>query len=215
MSRLYPLPRIFLLCCLSLCLGCATSEAPPADARLEALRARLPGLQSRIEAWRGSEFLRPVELDMREPEQEHIAGWYESRTDRLYVAPRAKGRFLEGVLLHELVHALQDQRFDLDATRKRLGEAEEAAEAFSALIEGEAMLAVVELLGYDFEKHARRAQTDGAARTGALFVYGDGLRFIRAVRASQGWEGVDASFRAPPRTREQILDPAGYLENVH
>ena len=42
----------------------------------------------------------------------------------------------------------------------------------------------------------------------SLFVYGDGLRYVRAVRSSEGWNGVNQRFATPPSTRAQILEPA-------
>jgi hypothetical protein len=113
-----------------------------------------------------------------------------------------------GVLLHEMFHALQDQHFDLarlHAEVEPLGA--DAQRALRALIEGEAMLAVSEIMSYDFEQHAHLPETGpiDPERFEKIFHYGSGLRYVRALRDAGGWARVDAAFAAPPRTTMEIF----------
>ncbi len=176
---------------------------------LAQLRGDLHELETRLEHWRGVTFLRPVELAVREAPDEHVAGWYDTATRSLVVVPERSARFRRGTLLHELVHALQDQRFDLAALHERVKDDTDASHALDALVEGEAMLAVVELMDYDFSAHARlpeRGPVDEALFE-KLFDYGDGSRFVARVRERGGWAAVDALFRDPPGGSVAILRP--------
>jgi len=84
----------------------------------------------------------------------------------------------------------------------------------TTLIEGEAMLAVSELMDYDFEAHAT-IPAEGPLdeeRFEKIFHYGDGLRFVRALRDAGGWDGVSEAFQDPPRTTGEVYHPERYLE---
>jgi hypothetical protein len=80
------------------------------------------------------------------------------------------------------------------------------------LIEGEAMLAVSELLDYDFESHARLPETGalGRDRFEKVYAYGTGMRFTRALRERGGWPAVDRAWRTPPRTTAELYHPERY-----
>ena len=120
-----------------------------------------------------------------------------------------------GTMLHEMFHALQDQHFDLarlHAEVEPLGT--DAQRALRALIEGEAMLAVSEIMSYDFEQHAHLPESGPVdpERFEKIFHYGSGLRFVRALRDAGGWARVDAAFAAPARTTAEIFHPERYLD---
>ena len=189
------------------------SEPEPSAADIAIALAQLRGdlheLQTALERWRGAAFLRPVELTVREAPDEHVAGWYDTATHSLVVVPERSARFRRGTLLHELAHALQDQRFDLAALHARVRDDPDAAHALDALVEGEAMLAVTELMDYDFAAHARLPKQGPVdeALFEKLFDYGDGSRFVARVRERGGWAAVDALFRDPPCASVAILRP--------
>ena len=189
----------------------AEPATPPTDAAsaLAQLRGDLPELQAALERWRGVAFLHPVELEVREAPDTHLAGWYDTATRSLVVVPERSARFRRGTLLHELAHALQDQRFDLAALHERVKGDPDAGRALDALVEGEAMLAVIELMHYDFAAHAKLPERGPveASLFEKLFEYGDGSRFVAAVRERGGWAAVDALFRDPPRASVAILRP--------
>src|SRR5262249_50709272 len=65
-----------------------------------------------------------------------IQGYYDTRTKALYLYDDIKGNYQRGVLIHEMVHALQDQHFGL----ARLHAASYSSDqelARAALVEGD------------------------------------------------------------------------------
>ena len=44
-----------------------------------------------------------------------------------------------------------------------------------------------------------------------LFPYREGLAFVAALRRRQPWSAIDAAFKRPPRSTEQILHPEKYV----
>ncbi|MEL6247480.1 MAG: hypothetical protein AAFY78_13965 [Cyanobacteria bacterium J06648_16] len=75
------------------------------------------------------------------------------------------------------------------------------------------MLAVSELMNYNFLDHAR-LPADGPIRDEffeKVFLYGAGLKFIQAVREAVSWEAVDAVFQDPPQVTTLIFHPERYL----
>ena len=129
------------------------------------------------------------------------------------------------ILAHELTHALQDQRFDLNKVRM---EAEPGADlAVLSLIEGDAVS--VEIEYYNSLSKADQAAYDEAQSKG----YGDyqtaiadvapvlslefdapyefGPAFVAALRDDGGYRRVDEAFADPPTSIEQVMWPARYL----
>jgi hypothetical protein len=179
------------------------------------LGAEPDAILGELERWRGLAFTSDLEVELvprSEVADAHLNGWYEPSTKRLVVVDGSTAAMGRGVLYHELFHALQDQHFDLAALHGRATGAD-ASRALTALIEGEAMLAVAELLDYDFEQHAVLPPTGelDPERFEKVFHYGAGLRFVRALRDAGGWERVDAAFRDPPERTAEILHPDRYL----
>ena len=204
--------------------GPALSDLPASGKRVVASKGLTPdfaaeadAVMASIETWRGLPFLTDLVIDFV-PESEaaeKLAGWYEPDTDRLVVVQSDNARFAKGTMLHEMVHALQDQHFDLSAVHLTATDAD-ADRALAGLIEGEAMLAVSELMDYDFERHAvipPKGELD-EVRFAKVFHYGAGLRFVRALRDAGGWGQVDYAYRHPPTTSAQIYHADRYLAGV-
>jgi hypothetical protein len=89
--------------------------------------------------------LLPAEYDLRlevvDLLKDQVGGYYDPRRKEFFTIENdddSKG-VEQFVLAHELVHALEDQHFDLEATRKRLGDDDDRGAALSSLIEGSAM----------------------------------------------------------------------------
>jgi hypothetical protein len=86
--------------------------------------------------------LRGVLLDLY---TEQVAGFYDPDSTALFILDDQPARALQGLLVHELVHAVQDQTADLDAlTDPELGN--DRATAAQAAIEGHATLVMLEYL---------------------------------------------------------------------
>lgn len=91
----------------------------------------------------------PSDLDLRSVllalYTEQVAGFYEPDSTALFVMDDQPRSSLESLLMHELVHAIQDQNADLDAlTDPTLGN--DRAIAAQAAIEGQATLVMLEFM---------------------------------------------------------------------
>ena len=68
---------------------------------------------------------------------EQILGYYDPKTKVLYVVKGAPDEYVGITIMHELVHALQDQYIDLDSLQRQTGD-DDRLSAAQAVIEGEA-----------------------------------------------------------------------------
>ncbi len=158
---------------------------------------------------------------------EQIAGFYDSATDEMYVigADDELDAAEELTYSHEVIHALQDQAFDLEAVQSAVedGTDDDRAVAISALIEGDAVSSSVDyLIGHPVL--AGRLALVGTPNTtvfdsapplisqGLLFPYLAGQGFVAALRAEGGWDAVNAAYADPPASTEQVLHPEKYLD---
>ena len=173
-----------------------------------------------------------------------VAGFYDPEREYLAVVLRggqgqeASPRVAEAVLVHELVHALQDQHFDLEAFEETEPLSDDGV-ARQALVEGDATLAMLDHLldrrveevpGFEAVLAELLAGSEalagmdvpggGAALVGAplwfretlLFSYFEGLGFALAARRAGGQKLLDRAFTVdPPRSSEQILHPEKWL----
>jgi hypothetical protein len=156
------------------------------------------------------------------------AAFYNTRAERIVIRGGDIGVENQATVVHELVHALQDQHFDLDALSD---DAEDSGgeNALAALVEGDAeriQADYVAGLGRD-ERAAVIAAHDEAAREAeaglpagvpeilpVLFSlpYELGPFFVASLHADGGDDAVDEAFREPPVTDEHILDPSTYID---
>ena len=155
-----------------------------------------------------------------------VAGLYVPHSGRLYVLGARGGSAPRSVIAHEVVHALQDEHFQLTrgafAPRPRDHDGELAAQA---LVEGDATEVqsryVATLSAGDLVTELARtlrAVPEGASASAPpylqrqlLYPYTAGEAFVRALRARGGQRLLDRAFRHPPRTSAAVLDPARYL----
>lgn len=173
--------------------------------------------------------------------EENVGGYFDIEEGRLVLVERDMGTqgaatslIEDMVTAHELVHALQDQHFDLwQLTRRELDNGDVAL-ALQALVEGDAsyaMLYRMPMIDPDRMPMERLAPMMAAAggpsddmggRIGAapaivreplVFPYVQGLVFAQAVKLGNGdgWAGIDAAYRSPPLSTEQILHPDKYV----
>jgi len=137
----------------------------------------------------------------------------------------------ESVVLHELTHALQDQRFGATARDRALRHDTDGELAYHALLEGEATLVMMEYLltnsGQSFDDavksdsliamNAASADASVPAGTPKYFVeslkfpYIDGLRLVVMAYRRGGWKEVDKLHSNPPRTTREVLHPEEYF----
>lgn len=187
------------------------------------------------------DFISP-DLDLREfylnLYEQQVAGFYDTETQEMNVI-LSSGEIPEDALpameqiiyVHEYVHALQDQHFDLDAllTAVQEGDNNDRALALMSLVEGDATtimndytvtLAEENPMGTIFSlllsglEAGNLTLPPGVPRIveqELIFPYLGGEQFIRAIQAQGGWEAVNALYDSPPQTMEQIIHPQKYL----
>ena len=158
---------------------------------------------------------------------EQIAGFYDPATDGMYVigADDELGADEEFTYSHEVIHALQDQAFDLEAVQAAVedGTNDDRAIAISALIEGDAVSGSIEYVASHPVLAGRLLLVDIPATPvfdgappliaqGLLFPYLAGQAFVAALRAEGGWDSVNAAYADPPASTEQVLHPEKYLD---
>ena len=157
-----------------------------------------------------------------------LVGFYDPGRDELVLIgdDDELGAAEEWTYAHEIVHAIQDQRLDLDGLfADRLMASGDTQLAYSALIEGDASLVDqayladhpelrLGLLGQAIGVMSNSVGLGGAPPVlvhAGIFPYVDGAVFVRAVRDGGGWLAVDAAYLDPPTSTEQILHPERYL----
>lgn len=171
-------------------------ELPESKARAEVASYHLLGLVS------DSLDLRGMLLSLY---TEQVAGFYEPDSTALFIMDDQPASAVQGLLIHELVHAVQDQTVDLHAlTDPSLSE--DRRNAAQAAIEGHATLVMLEYL----TEQMRGAPVDLA----------DVPDFAASLRPAL--EGVKNQFpalaSAPEVIRESLLFPyvegAGYVQSL-
>lgn len=188
---------------------------------------------------------------------EEIAAFYDPRTKTMHLikepeaAAKKSPSFLERllgktggfdkdenqtVIAHELTHALADQHFDLDAMHKAVKDDDDMDLALSALIEGEATLAMMGAQMKDWDGSMTKdipaddldfafglvgtflPMMSGKSLRDAppilaetmLFPYIKGMVFCAKLVNRDGWPAVDAAYKNPPLSSEQVLHPDKY-----
>ncbi|HEY0253764.1 MAG TPA: hypothetical protein VGC41_19675 [Kofleriaceae bacterium] len=164
---------------------------------------------------------------------DQIAGYYDPKTKKLTILDSAAND--EGwalmVLAHELDHGLQDQAFDLEKFEKVPDDDDDALAARHALVEGDGVAlmlevampekkdlwadpAVAELVVASMnnpDQPDSMANVPLAISESMLFPYRDGFKFVADLRRTKPWSAIDAAFKRPPRSTEQILHVEKYL----
>lgn len=168
--------------------------------------------------------------------REQVAGFYEPKTKEFYLAAWLPLSDQKRVIAHELVHALQDQHFNLRRFEDWPKGDSDAELAAHALVEGEATLVMIE---YDFEQQGMKldmnkigALTDNMIEQDAgsdakaypvlanapkvlkenlQFPYLYGAGFVGAVLKNRSWSALDKTYSSLPESTEQIMHPERFL----
>ncbi len=150
-----------------------------------------------------------------------VGGYYDPATDRLVVVtddPDAV-QFSEPVLAHELVHAVQDQQFNLTRYDARTLD---DSNAENGLIEGDARY--VESMyseACDGAWDGTCSTVDGGGPSAGdlanlpLYLlsfqpYSDGPAFVEHLREDGNWSAVDRAYDRVPNTSQEVMYPARY-----
>jgi len=192
--------------------------------------------------------LLPPGLDLRtllkELLAEQVVGFYDPERHDLVIrddAARSLSRIglspelMQGrvALVHEIVHALQDQRLGLAEAMDADRDTDEE-DAFHSLVEGDATLAMIGwLLGRAGQSLGELTQDPqrmlalrqlGApsgrrlleapriVQVSLLAPYLQGLGFCAALHARGGFAAIDRAYARPPVSMEQVMHPQKYLD---
>jgi hypothetical protein len=172
----------------------------------------------------------PADTDLRKTLDDVLAGivlgFYDPETKRLYVGGEDLDAATKYTIAHEMTHALTDQVFNFGPATDALdkaGKTEESA-AYSALLEGDAVLTqelwaekylsedeqVEAVFGGASGDPSVLAKTPGYIIQSLYFPYDEGLTFVKKLHDSGGYAAVDAAYRKPPTSTEQIIHPETY-----
>jgi hypothetical protein len=200
-------------------------ELPPEALRNEGLALQLFG------------FI-PTQFDYEAAEyqllQDQLAGYYEPADGTMYMASDLGDEEADATLAHELVHALQDQRWDLERRSSYHAGEGDHSEAASALAEGDATSAMFDVMieraapgsgktALDlpddvFAQQIREGMDQGPGASAprvmrsslaAPYIYG--TLFVHALRRHGGWPAVDRAWDDAPTTSEQVMHPEKWL----
>jgi uncharacterized iron-regulated protein len=177
----------------------------------QALDKQLRQLEKEIEKVRGLKFKKPVVAHIiarPKDEQPGIQGYYDAKKKALYLYDDIKDNYYKGTLIHEMVHALQDQHFGL-ARQDNIVTDSDAVLARAALIEGDATLVMIELLAKEQPHVTRMLSTtlDKARNLRNAFLYGLGAKYVQSLKKRGGWKLVNQRYQFPPTSTAVILHP--------
>jgi hypothetical protein len=152
-----------------------------------------------------------------------LEGSYEPKNGTMYLAADLRGEQAKATLAHELVHALQDQHWDLKTrSQYRPGKGDESM-ALAALAEGDATSAMLDYImmpaksALDMpDDMLRELMKSGMSigdvqtvphilKTTLIAPYSEGLTFVQTLRRKGGWDAVNKAWERIPTTTEQIL----------
>ena len=148
-----------------------------------------------------------------------VLGFYSPREDTIVIVSEAENPTLstEFTLAHELVHALQDQQFNLSQYRSPT---RDAYNGRNGIIEGEA--------NFIEDRYRQRCEAEwscldvptnssgggGDLHLGVYFVnffpYSDGPGFVQSRYRQGGWSAVDEVYADVPASAEQVIYPERY-----
>jgi hypothetical protein len=158
-----------------------------------------------------------------------VVGFYDPETKKLFVAGETDGKLTadtQVTVAHELDHALTDQHYDFGTATRALEESDRSEElsAYTALIEGDAVLLQSLWAQRYLSKNAQGSlgaelsgsgsdDTPAYLRDSLIFPYTKGLDFtFERYRTTRSFSGVDAAWRRPPTSTEEIIHPERYAE---
>ena len=160
---------------------------------------------------------------------EDVLGFFDTEKEKLFVVGDAPefGPRDAVTYVHEFVHGLQQQHFDIHSTSESLEDNTDRFRAFRGLVEGDATVAQTLYLIQNLN-HEEQAALDQAASEGepgffesaphviqrmVVFPYVEGTQFVIALfLATNNWDFINLAFENLPASTEQILHPLKYVD---
>ncbi|MHB9287153.1 Hvo_1808 family surface protein [Halobacteriales archaeon Cl-PHB] len=152
-----------------------------------------------------------------------VKGYYAPASDEIVIVGGDGASISRGTLVHELVHALQDQQFGIEAGKPT----QDGQLARNGVIEGEA-----NRIQSQYESRCGESwecvtvpRTGGGGGGGSLsqaarnvltviyMPYATGPGFVAAVEDRGGHDALNALYDDLPRSTEQVLHPQAYPDD--
>ena len=185
---------------------------------------------------------------------EQILGYFDPKKRRLVIRDDIMSAVVSGnpdlgapalqdasiALVHELVHALQSQHLSL-SSNLLVERSIDGENAFSALVEGDATLAMVDFArrqrwpGWRLSELTTRPEliremvtkfdqlrvpgdelekAPDVLRVPLISAYIDGMSFVAHLHGRGGWKAVNRAHESPPLSSEQVLHPERYQPDL-
>jgi hypothetical protein len=149
-------------------------------------------------------------------------GFYRAGTNEIVIVSDSETPTVDQqTLIHELTHALQDQRYGLEFGQSTRDE----QAAYNTLIEGEAdLVAYLYLEEWCKQWDCIRPEQEAGGGSGdpprlaeeiSLIIaqpYRQGPTYVQELEKAGGWEAVNERHENPPRTTAEIIDDEGVSE---
>jgi hypothetical protein len=153
-----------------------------------------------------------------------VLGFYDPETDELVVRGTSVTPYVRETIVHELVHALDDQHFELDRDEQYEDRKDELSTGFRSVVEGNAGRIAEQWIDEQPEDVQEQARAEEEAFADGIDVdafpeifwyelgapHQSGRIFVDAVVGERGERAVDAALEDPPTTSEQVLFPPLY-----
>jgi hypothetical protein len=178
--------------------------------------------------------------------QSQVLAFYDPHTHVYYAISELPGvmkdignadMMQEAIAVHELTHALQDQRFHAGEREEKLRVDTDAEMAYHALVEGEATLVMtawtLEKAGQTLDTAMKSPSaldwlTDAAAADKLVdpstpryfveslkFPYFNGMKLVVEGYRRGGWAMIDKMHANPPRSTSEILNLDAYFARLN
>jgi len=197
-------------------------EYPQSDAYREAMLFYLLGFSDQLLD------LRQLRLELL---VENAAGFYDDRSQQMIIRENLAESpiFFNLIVGHELRHALQDQHFSLAKIFSRISDYDDRKLTRLALVEGDATLVMLELMGIDphlllknfdmqmMEKLSIQLGLEQLKNAPPIISaqmimpYIQGLKFVLFFYERGGWPEINKIYQHPPSNTYQIYSPQAYL----
>ncbi|MCL0099469.1 hypothetical protein M1O55_01190 [Dehalococcoidia bacterium] len=154
------------------------------------------------------------------------SSFYDTSNDTLYIASENLVSTPSQIrtYVHEFVHGLQAQHFDIKSITKNLAGNIDARIALHALVEGDATISELVFIDKDMSEEEREASSAvpgdellSALREAPrviqrefLFPLEEGARFVNYMYGAGGFETINEAYANPPLSTAQILHPERY-----
>ncbi|MBD3163400.1 MAG: hypothetical protein GF328_14960 [Candidatus Latescibacteria bacterium] len=156
------------------------------------------------------------------------AGFYDPDEKVLYVLRGFSPRGARPIIFHELIHALEDQYFDLGALLRETLEVTDRGLAIRAVVEGSAtyymqrymqerpelMLALMKDVAKTMaeQREAMNRIPVAISVEMGIFPYAEGLKFVTGTTRGEA-EGIAGLYGDLPVSTEQVLHPEKYRKD--